>query len=58
MYSRCHRNDMSNNFHFHLKKFNDDNSKNNHDRITPTIYVMLVYIEYLQRRQKVWEIKF
>ena len=49
---------MSNNFHFHLKKFNDDNSKNNHDRITQTIYVMLVYIECLQRRQKDLEIKF
>ena len=48
---------MSNNFHF-LKKFNDDNGKNNHDRITPTIYVMLVYIEYPQRRQQDWEIKF
>ena len=58
MYSRYHSNDMRNNFHFHLKKFNDDNGKNNHDRITQTIYVMHVYIEFLQRRQQDWEIKF
>ena len=49
---------MSNNFHFHLKKFNDDNSKNNRNRITRKIYVMLVNIEYLKRRKKNWEIEF